>query len=137
MRKAASPVVVTLILVLIGVATGALLWMLATISGSYVDAGSYMDVIATVVCYENRSMLILSIRSFERAYIDSVIVNGYRYSIGATVFGESRLTADGGKCPCTSCNRGFIDGELVTDRDTYRINVFVVKAFAKPFTATS
>jgi hypothetical protein len=135
MRKAASPVVVTLILVLIGVVAGALLWMLATISGSYVDAGSYMDVIATVVCYENRSMLILSIRSFERVYIDSVIVNGYRYSIDATVFGESRLTVDGDKCPCQSCGRSFIDGELVTGKGTYKINVFVVKAFAKPFTS--
>jgi len=134
MGRAATPALTAIVLVLIGVGAGVLLWMLTAISGYYADAGSDMDVIATVVCYENKSMLILNVRSFEKVYIDSVTVNGYRYSIGATVFGESRVTADGERCPCQPCDRSFIDGELVTSRGVFRINVFVVKALAKPFT---
>jgi len=134
MGRATTPALATVVLVLIGVGAGVLLWMLTATSGSYADAGSDIDVIATVICYENKSMLILNIRTFERVYIDSVIVNGCRYSIGATVFGESRVTADGERCPCQSCDRSFIDGELVTSRGVFRINVFVVRALAKPFT---
>ena len=134
MGKAASPALTTAILVLIGVGAGVLLWMLTAFSGSYSDVGSDMDVVATVICYENKSMLVLNVRSFERVYIDSVTVNGCKYSISASVFGENRVTADGEKCPCQPCDRNFVDGELVTNKGTFKINVFVVKALAKPST---
>ena len=118
--------------VAIGMTIGVLLWVLIPAIPS---PDSHTNITATVICYENRSVLLLYVKTFDRLHIDSLIVGYKVYNINASAIWEKRIVVDGDACPCTNCNSEFIDGELITSRGVYRVNVFIVQAYAKPLFA--
>jgi hypothetical protein len=130
--RALSPAVTAIVLIVAGIVMGVLLWLLLP---AIQAPESYTDISATIICYRNRSTLVLYVKTLDKLRIESIDVNGYKYTVNATAFWEKRIVVDGDACPCTNCNSEFIDGELITSRGVYRVNVFIVQAYAKPLFA--